>query len=68
MTDRPQTWQSYEEVAVHILDQIASELGLDRVESKQHVYGSRSGTDWEIDGKGVKVGDEVGLPPFDGQG
>jgi hypothetical protein len=58
MTDQPQTWKTYEQVAVHILNQIAEHLGLERVEDKQDVYGSRSGTDWEIDGKGVKVGDE----------
>lgn len=59
MTDEPQTWQGYEQAAVAIMDKIASHLGLDRVEGKQHVYGSRSGTGWEIDGKGVKVGGEA---------
>src|SRR5215469_3784195 len=58
MTGQPQTWETYEQVAVHIMNQIAKHLGLERVEGKQHVYGSRSGTDWEIDGKGVKIGDE----------
>jgi hypothetical protein len=55
-----ETWETYEEVAVYILDQIASnlELDLERVEGKQHVYGSRSSTNWEIDGKGVKVDGE----------
>jgi 2-polyprenyl-3-methyl-5-hydroxy-6-metoxy-1,4-benzoquinol methylase len=52
------TWESYEQVAVHLLNQVASELGLERVEGKQNAYGSRSLTNWEIDGKGVKVGDE----------
>lgn len=58
MTDQPQTWETYEQVAVYIMNQIAEHLGLEHVEGKQHVYGSRSGTDWEIDGKGVKAGDE----------
>ena len=55
-----ETWKTYEEVAVYILDQIASnlDLGLNRVEGKQHVYGSRSSTNWEIEGKGVKVDGE----------
>ena len=35
-----------------------AKLGLDRVEDKQKVIGQRSGCEWEIDGKGVKVGDE----------
>lgn len=53
--DKPE-WKKYEEVAVYILDQIAGKLGLERVEGKQYVSGSRSTTEWEIDGKGVKVG------------
>ncbi|KUN53995.1 hypothetical protein AQJ46_50160 [Streptomyces canus] len=58
MTSKRNTWRSYEDVAVYLLDQIASKLDLDRVEDKQKVIGERSGTEWEIDGKGVKVGDE----------
>jgi hypothetical protein len=58
MTDQSQAWETYEQVAIYIMNQIAEHLGMGRVEGKQHVYGSRSGTDWEIDGKGVKVGDE----------
>lgn len=55
-----ETWETYEEIAVYILDQIASNLKLDleRVEGKQHVYGSRSSTNWEIDGKAVQVDGE----------
>lgn len=57
MSEQGKAWRDYEDASVYILDQIASHLGLDleRVEGKQHVYGS---TDWEIDGKGVKLGDE----------
>jgi restriction endonuclease len=51
-------WKTYEEVAVYLLNQIASELGLERVEGKQDVYGSRSLTKWEIDGKGVEADGE----------
>jgi hypothetical protein len=51
-------WETYEEVAVYLLDQIAVRLGLGRVEGKQGVYGSRSLTNWTIDGKGFKVGHE----------
>ena len=54
----PQSWQSYEQVAVEIMNNIATMLGLEGVEGKQSVYGPRTGTDWEIDGKGVKVGGE----------
>jgi hypothetical protein len=48
-------WRDYEEVAVYLLDRIASEFGLERVEGKQLVRGS---TDWELDAKGVKLGGE----------
>lgn len=56
----PQAWKDYEEVAVYLLDQLAANLGLDleHVEGKQRIYGSQSGTKWEIDGKGVKADDE----------
>jgi hypothetical protein len=58
VVDEGKEWETYEEVAVHLLNQIASELGLERVEGKQDVYGSRSLTQWEIDGKGVEVDGE----------
>ncbi|GAC55541.1 restriction endonuclease [Gordonia amicalis] len=51
------TWRNYEEVAVYLLDRIGSELGLKRVEGKQKLVGT-SGLAWEIDGKGVRMGDE----------
>lgn len=53
----PKAWENYEEVAVHLLNRLADHLGLDQVEGKQKVEGE-SGTSWEIDGKGVQVGDE----------
>jgi len=54
----PKEWESYEQIAVYLLNQVASELGLEWVEDKQKVIGNRSGTQWEIDGKGVKAGGE----------
>jgi hypothetical protein len=48
------TWQNYEEVATYLLDQFAHEFGLGRVEGKQTIAGARSGTQWEIDAKGLK--------------
>lgn len=47
------SWQSYEEVAVYLLNQFAEHFELEAVEGKQEVTGLRSGTEWEIDGKGV---------------
>lgn len=51
------TWKSYEEVAHFLLNQLAENFGLGKVEGKQIVSG-QSGTDWEIDAKGVKADDE----------
>ena len=50
----PQPWQYYETVAIYLLDEIASVLGLARVEGCQKLVGSV--TNWNVDGKGVKGG------------
>jgi Restriction endonuclease len=50
-------WQTYEQVAAWLLNQFASEFGLDRVEGKQDVAGQSTGTNWQIDAKGVREGD-----------
>jgi hypothetical protein len=49
-------WRTYEEVAEYLLNSVAHELGLERVEGKQKVAG-RS-TEWTIDAKGIKIGYE----------
>ena len=46
-------WRTYEEVARYLLDKFAGFLGLERVEGKQFVPGVKSGTNWEIDAKGI---------------
>ncbi len=53
MTEEKKTWESYEEVAHYLLNQFASQFGLGHVEGKQCVPGE-SGTEWEIDAKGVR--------------
>jgi hypothetical protein len=40
---------------------MASEFGLRRVEGKQTIRGSRSGTTWEIEAKGVRIGEGAGF-------
>ena len=50
--------ESYEEVAAYLLDKFASDFELERVEGKQTIQGQRSGTEWEIDAKGVRKGNE----------
>lgn len=59
MKDEPKMWETYEEVATYLLNEIATEFGLDRFEGKQKVLGKRSGTEWEIDAKGIDGGDEI---------
>lgn len=51
------SWRSYEEVAQYLLSQFAEHFGLGRVEGKQVVAGA-SGTNWEIDAKGVRENDQ----------
>jgi DNA-directed RNA polymerase subunit RPC12/RpoP len=53
-----QKWQTYEEVAAYLLDRFAADFGLSRVEGKQVVAGLQSGTNWEIDAKGVREGNQ----------
>lgn len=48
-------WRTYEEVAAEILGRLKAELGLLSVEGKQSAPGL-SGTDWELDAKGIKDG------------
>lgn len=47
-------WESYEEVANYLLDRFAAEFGIDCVQGKQKIIGAKSGTNWEVDGKGVR--------------
>jgi hypothetical protein len=58
VTQEPTTWQDYEQVSRHILEQMNEvfELGLKRVEGKQRLLGI-SGVVTEIDAKGVKLDD-----------
>ena len=57
MSSDEKHWQAYEEVAQYLLNELATHFGLGHVEGKQIVSGE-SGTEWEIDAKGVKVNDE----------
>jgi hypothetical protein len=51
--DRKEAWRTYEEVATYLLNQIAEKFGIERVESKQVIKGQKSGTEWEVDAKGI---------------
>ncbi len=61
MADETKTWQTYEEVARYLLNQFVDKFGIVRVEGKQTIRGHRSGTDWEIDAKGIGSEDETFL-------
>jgi hypothetical protein len=52
MSSNPQTWRSYEDLARHVLLHFADMLGISEVEAKQRLIGA-TGTQWEIDAKGV---------------
>lgn len=47
-------WETYEEVCVYLLNQFRERFGLSEVQGKQNIDGLKSGTTWEIDGKGIK--------------
>lgn len=57
MSKSPKTWESYEQVAQHLLDEFAVHFELGHVEGKQIISG-QSGASWEIDAKGIKVDGE----------
>jgi len=59
MSNKLKAWESYEQVATYLLDQIATEFGLERFEGKQEVVGQKSGTRWEIDAKGIGENNKV---------
>jgi len=50
-------WDSYEKVAQYLLNQFAELFELGSVEKKQILPGE-SGTNWQIDAKGIKKGEE----------
>jgi hypothetical protein len=54
---KEKTWNTYEEVAQHLLNRFAETFGLGVVEGKQIVCG-KSGTNWEIDARGLKIDNE----------
>lgn len=49
---------TYEEVAIYLLNEICNEFGLEKVEGKQKVKGIRAPTEYTIDAKGVKKENE----------
>jgi hypothetical protein len=54
---RGKAWTDYEEVTLYVLKKLGRRFGLADVEGKQKIAGKHSGTEWEIDAKGVRDGD-----------
>jgi hypothetical protein len=52
-----EAWLSYEDATRFLIDKCRLEFGLKAVEGKQEIEGHRSGTKWEIEGKGIREGD-----------
>jgi len=53
MNEDKKSWKTYEEIAQYLLNRMAEKFDLNRVERKQKVSGQRSGTEYEIEAKGV---------------
>jgi len=51
--------ETYEQVALYLLDKFKDEFGLEKIQGKQSVQGLSSGTTWELDGKGLRKGNEA---------
>jgi hypothetical protein len=54
---RGKSWETYEQVAQYVLQQLACRFGLSIVEGKQSVRGQVSGTRWVLDAKGIREDD-----------
>ncbi len=52
------SWEKYEEVALYLLNQIRGQLQLKSIEGKQKLIGINTGTEWEVDAKGIVEGNE----------
>lgn len=59
MINSTTNWKTYEEVAQYLLNQFAEKFGMSEFEGKQLIEGKKSGTNWEIDAKGVKAGADI---------
>ena len=56
------TWQTYEQVSAYLLNSLREEFGLAKVEGKQKLVGLETGTEWEVDAKGISNdGEGIGI-------
>ena len=61
MSGNNKKWESYEEVATFLLNQMVEEFNLKEFQEKQKVKGKKSGTWYEIDAKGVSEKGDIFL-------
>ena len=52
MDGKDSAWRAYEEVASHLLNEIAGFFGLERIELRRTVPGHRTGSAWRLDAIG----------------
>jgi hypothetical protein len=46
-------WRTYEQVSSYLLNNLRQEFGLAKVDGKQKLIGLETGTEWEVDAKGI---------------
>jgi hypothetical protein len=61
MGKQTRAYQTYEQVALHILNELKDRFGAEYFESSRKIKGNRSGRNWDIEGKGVCSEDGVFL-------
>ncbi|MDZ7762522.1 MAG: restriction endonuclease [Desulfovermiculus sp.] len=51
---KTEKWKDYEEVSQYLISKFSENFGLSKVEGKQKLVGKESGTEWEVDAKGIR--------------
>jgi hypothetical protein len=54
---RAKAWETYEQAAAHMLEQLSQRVGIKEVQGKRQIRGLVTGTDWEIDAQATRVSD-----------
>lgn len=50
---KTEKWKDYEKVSQYLISKFSENFGLSKVEGKQKLVGKESGTEWEVDAKGI---------------
>lgn len=54
---RAKSWETYEQAAAHMLEQLSQRFGIKDVLGKRLIRGHITGTDWEIDAQATRLTD-----------